>query len=100
MIYPLMVPACCVPTLGERGRLIQALLRSQRHSWHDCCVEGRWEDFTQTTRSKTAVASVAIAAEIVDIMELLLSPIFPAAKGIRLLGITLSSLDDDYQGEP
>lgn len=46
------------------------------------------------------MAPVAIAAEIVDIMELLLTPIFPAAKGIRLLGITLSSLDDDYQGEP
>jgi DNA polymerase-4 len=57
------------------------------------------EDFTQITRSKAAVSPVA-TAEIVDIMELFVTPVFPAAKGIRLLGITLSSLDDDGQGEP
>jgi nucleotidyltransferase/DNA polymerase involved in DNA repair len=57
------------------------------------------EDFTQITRSKAAVAPVA-TAEVVDIMELFVSPVFPAAKGIQLLGITLSSLDDDDQGEP
>lgn len=53
----------------------------------------KWADFTQITRSKTIVAPIASAAEMGEIVELLLSPIFPAAKGIRLLGVTLSSLD-------
>lgn len=53
----------------------------------------KWADFTQITRSKTVVGSVANALELAEIIDLLLSPIFPAAKGIRLLGVTLSSLE-------
>ena len=53
----------------------------------------KWADFTQITRSKTMVAPVANALEIAEIIDLLLSPIFPVPKGIRLLGVTLSSLD-------
>jgi len=61
----------------------------------------KWEDFTQITRSKTAAAPVASAGEIAEIIELLLSPIFPVPKGIRLLGVTLSSLDTaDDEVEP
>lgn len=43
---------------------------------------------------------MANALELAEIVDLLLSPIFPAAKGIRLLGVTLSSLDaaDDEEG--
>lgn len=58
----------------------------------------KWDDFTQITRSKTVAAPVASAIEIAEIAILLLSPIFPAPKGIRLLGVTLSSLDADDEG--
>ncbi|SCB37580.1 DNA polymerase IV [Rhizobium lusitanum] len=58
----------------------------------------KWDDFTQMTRSKTVATPVASAAEIAEIVELLLSPIFPVAKGIRLLGVTLSSLDVADEG--
>ncbi|NTJ36363.1 DNA polymerase IV [Agrobacterium rhizogenes] len=58
----------------------------------------KWDDFTQMTRSKTVVAPVASAAEIAEIVELLLSPIFPIPRGIRLLGVTLSSLDVADEG--
>jgi DNA polymerase-4 len=58
----------------------------------------KWDDFTQITRSKTVVAPVASAIEIAEIVELLVSPIFPAQKGIRLLGVTLSSLDAGEEG--
>lgn len=58
----------------------------------------KWDDFTQITRSKTVVAPVASAAEIAEIVGLLLSPIFPVPKGIRLLGVTLSSLDAVDEG--
>ncbi|NTJ11711.1 DNA polymerase IV [Rhizobium lusitanum] len=61
----------------------------------------KWDDFTQMTRSKTVVAPVTSAAEITEIVTLLLTPIFPVQKGIRLLGMTLSSLDAaDERSEP
>nr|WP_201010203.1 DNA polymerase IV [Rhizobium rhizogenes]QCL09629.1 IMS HHH motif family protein [Rhizobium rhizogenes] len=58
----------------------------------------KWDDFTQITRSKTVVAPVASAVEIAEIVGLLLSPIFPVPRGIRLLGVTLSSLDAVDEG--
>jgi len=58
----------------------------------------KWDDFTQITRSKTVVAPVASAIEIAEIVDLLVSPIFPAPRGIRLLGVTLSSLDTADEG--
>ncbi len=58
----------------------------------------KWDDFTQITRSKTVAAPVASAFEIGEIVTLLLSPIFPVSKGIRLLGVTLSSLDAVDEG--
>jgi DNA polymerase-4 len=58
----------------------------------------KWDDFTQITRSKTVAAPVVSASEIAEIVELLVSPIFPVPKGIRLLGITLSSLDAADEG--
>ncbi|NKL24760.1 DNA polymerase IV [Rhizobium leguminosarum] len=61
----------------------------------------KWADFTQITRSKTVAAPTTSAAELAEIVELLLSPIFPVAKGIRLLGVTLSSLYEvDDGNEP
>ncbi|WP_442892636.1 DNA polymerase IV [Ensifer sp. CCNWLY38] len=53
----------------------------------------KWADFTQITRSKTTAAPIASAAELAAVLTMLLSPLFPAAKGIRLLGVTLSSLE-------
>ncbi|WP_429819913.1 DNA polymerase IV [Ensifer sp. B1-9] len=53
----------------------------------------KWGDFTQITRSRTVAAPIGSTAELAEIVTLLLSPIFPAPNGIRLLGVTLSSLD-------
>ncbi|NTF59402.1 DNA polymerase IV [Agrobacterium rhizogenes] len=58
----------------------------------------KWDDFTQITRSKTVAAPVASAIEIAEILDLLVSPIFPVPRGIRLLGVTLSSLDAGDEG--
>lgn len=54
----------------------------------------KYADFQQITRSRTLVAPVTGAGEIAGIAALLLSALFPVEKGIRLVGVTLSSLED------
>ncbi|MEJ6849857.1 DNA polymerase IV [Sinorhizobium fredii] len=53
----------------------------------------KYADFTQITRSKTVAAPLPTIADLEDVVGLLLTPIFPPRKGIRLLGVTLSSLE-------
>ncbi|MBZ9848061.1 DNA polymerase IV [Mesorhizobium sp. CA14] len=58
----------------------------------------KFADFQQITRSRT----VSVPIEFSDIEALaadLLSSVFPVRKGIRLLGVTLSSLDDVWSAE-
>jgi DNA polymerase-4 len=52
-------------------------------------------DFRQITRSLTSAAFIATRAELEQIALALLGPIFPVQRGIRLLGVTLSSLDEE-----
>jgi DNA polymerase-4 len=53
----------------------------------------KFADFNQITRSKTIGVPVADVRELVRLVDVLLGPVFPADKGIRLLGVTLSSLE-------
>ncbi|MEZ2128112.1 MULTISPECIES: DNA polymerase IV [unclassified Sinorhizobium] len=53
----------------------------------------KYSDFRQITRSKTVSAPLASMSELEEIISFLLQPIFPLRKGIRLLGVTLSSLE-------
>ncbi len=53
----------------------------------------KYADFTQVTRSKTVPAPLSAITDFQDLIGLLLTPIFPLKKGIRLLGVTLSSLE-------
>ncbi|WP_105439510.1 DNA polymerase IV [Neorhizobium sp. T25_13] len=53
----------------------------------------KYADFTQVTRSKTVPAPLSAITDLQDLIGLLLTPIFPLRKGIRLLGVTLSSLE-------
>ncbi|NNH66813.1 DNA polymerase IV [Rhizobium laguerreae] len=53
----------------------------------------KYADFSQITRSKTVPAPLPAIADLEDLVNLLLAPIFPPRKGIRLLGVTLSSLE-------
>jgi DNA polymerase-4 len=53
----------------------------------------KFADFTQITRSKTISAPVADVSDLVSLVDILLDPVFPTDKGIRLLGVTLSSLE-------
>lgn len=53
----------------------------------------KYADFNQITRSKTVPVPLPAIANLEEVIELLLVPIFPPRKGIRLLGVSLSSLE-------
>ncbi|AFL52469.1 DNA polymerase IV [Sinorhizobium fredii USDA 257] len=56
-------------------------------------VKIKYSDFTQATRSRTLPVPVTGPAEIAEIARALLSMVYPFRRSIRLLGVTLSSLD-------
>ncbi|MDM9622001.1 DNA polymerase IV [Rhizobium sp. AC44/96] len=53
----------------------------------------KYADFTQITRARTGERSFLSAGEIEETIGSLLKPVFPPPKGVRLLGVTLSSLE-------
>ena len=55
----------------------------------------KFADFHQITRSHTGVSQIATQVELERLGLALLGPVFPAPRGIRLLGVTLSSLGEE-----
>jgi DNA polymerase-4 len=61
----------------------------------------KYADFQQITRSRTGQALLSTRAEIEQLSYALIGPLFPVTKGIRLLGMTLSSLGEkQLESEP
>jgi DNA polymerase IV len=55
----------------------------------------KYSDFSQATRSRTSTGSVSNIDLILEIAERLLAKVFPFKHPVRLLGITLSSLNTE-----
>jgi DNA polymerase-4 len=55
-------------------------------------LKAKYADFRQVTRSRTAEVPVESRAMLEELVSALLEPLFPVSKGVRLLGVTLSSL--------
>ena len=55
----------------------------------------KYADFSQATRSRTGLAPVASRGELEQSSFALLEPFFPAPRGVRLLGVSLSALQDE-----
>jgi DNA polymerase-4 len=55
----------------------------------------KYADFQQITRSRTAASAITSRTDFEQVATGLLAAIFPTRKGIRLLGISLSSLGDE-----
>lgn len=53
----------------------------------------KYADLPQITRSRTIDEGVPDVAEFAVVASALLEPLFPVEKGIRLLSVTLSSLE-------
>lgn len=56
----------------------------------------KYADFQQITRSRTIGVAPGSAADVETIAFSLLEAVFPTEKGIRLIGVTLSSFDEDH----
>jgi DNA polymerase-4 len=77
--------------------------------WGYCTLNGitaktatlkvKYSDFNQITRSKTVLAPFRDVRELETVIDALLEPVFPVSKGIRLLGVTLSSLEKAEKSE-
>jgi len=63
---------------GSRGRTVT--------------LKVKFSNFRQITRSRTGQMHIATRSELEQLGDALLEPLFPVTRGIRLLGISLSSL--------
>src|ERR1700730_18392603 len=52
----------------------------------------KFANFQQITRSRTGQMQIRTRSELEELGNALLEPVFPVAKGVRLLGVSLSSL--------
>ncbi len=60
----------------------------------------KYADFQQITRSRTLAVPLGSEVEMGALSQALLDPLFPTRKGIRLLGVTLSTLSGDDAEAP
>ena len=60
----------------------------------------KYTDFQIITRSRTAATPIETADDLEAVARALLDPLFPATKGVRLLGVTLSSFVEDEGSGP
>src|SRR6476660_2297583 len=60
----------------------------------------KFANFRQITRSRTGQTQIQTRSELEELVNALLEPLFPITKGVRLLGVSLSSLAEESAGEP
>jgi DNA polymerase IV len=60
----------------------------------------KFSNFQIITRSRTGQMQIRTRGELEQLGDTLLEPLFPVARGIRLLGISLSSLATEQAGQP
>jgi len=56
-------------------------------------VKVKWAGFQQSTRSRSFAEPVATKARLREISRLLVRSLYPPAKGVRLVGVTISNLE-------
>jgi DNA polymerase-4 len=93
-------------TLDEARAALEPLIGKVWSYCEESTIRGRtvtlktkYADFQQVTRSRTVEVPLATKAAIEAIGHALLESLFPVSKGIRLLGVTLSSLGAETGGE-
>lgn len=62
-------------------------------------VKVKYSDFQQMTRSRTQSLAFVSETEVLEIAEALLETVYPFRRGVRLLGVTLSSLSETTEDD-
>ena len=70
------------------------------HRGRTVTVKVKYADFQQITRSRSFAEPVATQTRLEQVSIDLLRPLFPPRLGVRLLGVTVSSLDSGRQPAP
>jgi DNA polymerase-4 len=60
----------------------------------------KFANFQQITRSRTGQMHITTRSELEQLSNALLEPLFPVARGVRLVGVSLSSLAEESEGQP
>ena len=60
----------------------------------------KFANFRVITRSLTGQTQIRTRSELELLINVLLEPLFPPTRGIRLLGVSLSSLAEDAERDP
>ncbi len=60
----------------------------------------KFANFQQITRSRTGQMQISTRNELEQLGNALLEPLFPVERGVRLLGVSLSSLAEESEREP
>ena len=60
----------------------------------------KFTNFRVITRSLTVGPQITARSELEQLSNALLEPLFPVARGIRLLGVSLSSLAEEAERDP
>jgi DNA polymerase IV len=92
-------------TVDEARAALMPIIEKVWRYCEDTAIRGRtvtlkakYADFRQITRSRTGQTPFASRADVEEAVDELLEPLFPVRQGIRLLGVTLSSLGEETAG--
>ncbi|MGO3518802.1 MAG: DNA polymerase IV [Acetobacter cibinongensis] len=78
-------------TLAEN---VWAACTKRQISGRTVTLKLKYDDFTQLTRSTSLTSLVRSAPQLAETGRFLLAPLLPLPRSVRLLGLTLSALDD------
>jgi DNA polymerase-4 len=82
-----------VPVIESLAAKVWAACGSGGYSGRTVTVKIKYADFRQITRSRSSIAPIGSRTELETIGFDLLKPHFPAALGVRLLGVTIANPD-------
>lgn len=77
-----------------------ALLRGVGIAGRTVTLKVKFADFRQVTRSRSLPGPVAARTQLESVTLDLLRSLLPVPKGVRLLGVTLSSLGEEVPATP
>ncbi len=83
-----------------KGELVPLAEKVWRHceakglSGRTVTLKVKFADFQQITRSRTMSQPFSSSPRMLETAQSLLRDVFPTSKGIRLLGVTVSALDE------